>query len=63
MNQTLDELQIRGAVERLAAGAATAPLPRDAILAGGARRRGSRRVGTAGAAGAVVLAAALAVSG
>ncbi|MEY9858879.1 hypothetical protein ABH935_004502 [Catenulispora sp. GAS73] len=59
MNQTLDEHEIRDAVEQLAAGAATAPLPGPAILAAGARRRVRRRVG---AAGGLALAATLAVS-
>jgi hypothetical protein len=59
MNAILDEHEIRGAVQRLAAGAATPALPGPAILAAGARRRTRRR---AGAAGALALAATLAVS-
>ncbi|GAA1961328.1 hypothetical protein [Catenulispora subtropica] len=59
MNAILDEHDLRGAVERMAAGATTPPLPGTAILAAGARRRTRRRLG---AVGSLALAATLAVS-
>ena len=59
MNAILNEHDLRGAVERMAAGAATPPMPGTAILAAGSRRRARRR---AGAVGALALAATLAVS-
>lgn len=59
MNAILDEHELRGAVERMAARAGTPALPGAAILTAGSRRRTRRRVG---AVGAVALAATLAVS-
>jgi hypothetical protein len=59
MNAMLDDQEIRGAVERMAAEVATPALPRQAILAAGSRRRTRRRTG---AVGGLALAATLAVS-
>jgi hypothetical protein len=56
---TIEEHDVRGAVERMAAAATTPALPGTAIMAAGARRRTRRR---AGAVGALALAATLAVS-
>jgi hypothetical protein len=59
MNAILDEQEIRSAVERMAAEVATRALPRQAILAAGARRHTRRRMGTVSG---LALAATLAVS-